>query len=110
MITYSVLKNVHIFCAILMAWPDTFQWFAPIYWLEALDPPFALEKLRQTPQEVAALLNDLSEQAMTQEPQDGGWAIRNILIHLRDAQDVLDYRHEITHLPQIRSLSNASNK
>jgi uncharacterized damage-inducible protein DinB len=82
-------------CPTCGAWPDTFQWFAPIYWLEALDPPAALEKLRQTPQEVAALLAGLPEQALTQEPQEGGWAIRNTLIHLRDAQDVLDYRLEL---------------
>jgi hypothetical protein len=79
-------------CPTCGAWPDTFQWFAPIYWLEALDPPAALEKLRQTPLDVAALLEGLSEQSMTQEPHDGGWAIRNVLIHMRDAQDVLDYR------------------
>ena len=82
-------------CPTCGAWPDTFQWFPPIYWLEALDPPAALEKLRQTPQEVATLLKGLSEKEMTQEPPDGGWAIRNILIHLRDAQAVLDYRLEL---------------
>ncbi len=92
---HIVMGEVKGKCPTCGAWPDTFQWFAPIYWLEALDPPFALEKLRQTPQEVAALLNDLSEQAMALEPQDGGWAIRNILIHLRDAQDVLDYRLDL---------------
>jgi uncharacterized damage-inducible protein DinB len=82
-------------CPTCGAWPDTFQWFAPIYWLEALDPPAALEKLRQTPLDVAVLLEGLSEQTMTQEPQDGGWAIRNVLIHMRDAQDVLDYRLDL---------------
>jgi hypothetical protein len=82
-------------CPTCGAWPDTFQWFAPIYWLEALDPPAALEKLRQTPIEVAALLEGLSEQATTREPADGGWAIRNVITHLRDAQDVLDYRLEL---------------
>lgn len=82
-------------CPTCGAWPDTFQWFAPIYWLEVLDPAAALTKLRQTPLEVAALLDGLSEQALTREPQDGSWAIRNIVTHLRDAQDVLDYRLEL---------------
>lgn len=90
-----VLGTVTEKCPTCGAWPDTFQWFAPIYWLEALDPPTALEKLRQTPLKVAALLDGLPEQAMTQEPQDGGWAIRNIITHMRDAQDVLDYRLEL---------------
>ena len=82
-------------CLTCGAWPDTFQWFAPIYWLEALDPPAALVKLRQTPLEVAALLNGLPEQALTQPAQDGGWAVRNILAHLRDAQGVLDFRLDL---------------
>lgn len=82
-------------CPTCGAWPDSFQWFAPIYWLEALDPPAALVKLRQTPQDVAALLDGLSEQAINQQPQDGGWAIRNIVTHMRDAQGVLDYRLEL---------------
>ena len=82
-------------CPVCGAWPDTFQWFAPIYWLDALDPPAALVKLRQTPLDVAALLDGLSEGAMIREPQDGGWAIRNIVIHMRDAQGVLDYRLDL---------------
>ena len=89
------LGEVNGKCPTCGAWPDTFQWFAPIYWLENLDPPAALEKLRQTPREVAALLDGLSEQAMTQEAPDGGWAIRNIITHLRDAQGVLEYRLEL---------------
>ncbi|MCC7129637.1 MAG: DinB family protein [Anaerolineae bacterium] len=92
---HIVLGEVTQKCPSCGAWQDTFQWFAPIYWLEALDPPAALEKLRQTPLEVAAILEGLSEETMTQEPQDGGWAIRNVITHMRDAQDVLDYRLEL---------------
>jgi hypothetical protein len=90
-----VLGAVTEKCPTCGAWPGTFQWFAPIYWLEALDPPAALEKLHQTPLEVEALLDGLSVQALTQEPPDGGWAILNVITHMRDAQDVLDYRLEL---------------
>lgn len=82
-------------CPVCGAWQDTFQWFAPIYWLDALDPPAALVKLRQTPLDVATLMEGLSEEAMTREAQDGGWAIRNIITHMRDAQGVLDYRLDL---------------
>jgi hypothetical protein len=92
---HIVMGEVTEKCPTCGAWPDTFQWFAPIYWLEALDPPAALAKLRQTPFDVAALLEGLPEQAMSQEPPDGGWAIRNVITHLRDAQGVLDYRLEL---------------
>lgn len=77
------------------AWGDTFQWFPPVYWLEALDPAEALERLRQTPLEVAALLDSLSEEAMNQPAADGGWAIRNIVSHLRDAQGVIAFRVDL---------------
>lgn len=77
------------------AWGGTFQWFPPVYWLEALDPPEALERLRQTPLDVAALLEGLSEEEMTRQPADGGWAIRNIVSHLRDAQGVIAYRIDL---------------
>ena len=92
---HLIIGEVTEKCPTCGAWPDTFQWFPPIYWLEALDPPAALEKLRQMPLQVANLLKGLSEQAMNQQPQDGGWAIRNILTHIRDAQDVLDYRLDL---------------
>ncbi len=82
-------------CPTCGAWAGTFQWFPPVYWLEALDPPAALERLRQTPLEIAALLEGLSEEAMTWSPQGGGWAIRNVVSHLRDAQGVLDFRLDL---------------
>ena len=79
-------------CPTCGAWPDTFQRFPPVYWLDALDPPAALEKLRQTPLEVSALLEGLPEEALGQQPAEGGWSIHQALTHLRDAQDVLSFR------------------
>jgi uncharacterized damage-inducible protein DinB len=48
--------------------------------------------LRQTPLEVATLLDGLSEENLNRSPEDGGWSVRNILSHMRDAQGVLYYR------------------
>jgi hypothetical protein len=92
---HIVLGEPKAKCPTCGAWPETFQWFAPIYWLDALDPPAAMEKLRQTPRDVADLLDGLPEETMTKEPPDGGWAIRNIITHMRDAQGVLDYRLDL---------------
>ncbi len=52
----------------------------------------ALDRLNQTPSDVATLLEGLSEEDFNQQPKDGGWAIRNVVSHLRDAQGVLSYR------------------
>jgi uncharacterized damage-inducible protein DinB len=82
-------------CAACGAWPDTYQRFMPNYWFDALEPPAALARLRQTPGDVAMLLAELSEAQLNQAPADGGWAIRNVLTHLRDAQDVLAFRLDL---------------
>lgn len=77
------------------AWGGSFQWFPPVYWLEAYDPTEALERLRKTPLEVAALIEGLTEEQMTRVPADGGWAIRNTVMHLRDAQTVIAARIDL---------------
>jgi hypothetical protein len=82
-------------CPTCGAWPDTYQRFMPIYWLDAFEPLAALEMLRRTPAEVAALLAGLPEAALARPPQEGGWAIRNIVTHLRDAQQVFAFRLDL---------------
>ncbi len=89
---YLVLNQPAEKCPTCGAWADTFQKFMPNYWFDALEPPAAMERLRQTPIEVEKLLKGLSESVLNQQPKDGGWAIRNIVSHLRDAQGVLSFR------------------
>lgn len=79
-------------CPVCGEWAETFQKFMPNYWFDALEPPAALERLRQTPIVVEKLIEGLSDESMNRIPPDGGWAIRNVLTHLRDAQGVLDFR------------------
>lgn len=82
-------------CPTCDAWPDTYQRFMPNYWFDALEPPVAMQRLRQTPAEVEELLEGLSDAQLDWQPPDGGWAIRNILTHLRDAQGVLAFRLDL---------------
>ena len=82
-------------CSVCGAWAETFQKFMPNYWFDALEPPAALERLRQTPIVVEKLIEGSSDEAMSRTPPDGGWAIRNVLTHLRDAQGVLDFRVDL---------------
>jgi predicted Zn-ribbon and HTH transcriptional regulator len=77
------------------AWPGTYQRFMPNYWFDALEPLGVVQTLRQTPAEVAALLAGLPEAALARPPQEGGWAIRNIVTHLRDAQQVFAFRLDL---------------
>jgi hypothetical protein len=82
-------------CSTCGAWPGTYQRFLPVYWLDALEPFAALERLRQTPLEVAELLKGLPEDMLARSPAAGGWAMRNVLSHLRDAQGVLSFRLDL---------------
>lgn len=82
-------------CPTCGAWADSFQKFMPNYWFDALEPPAAMATLRQTPIQVEKLLKGLSESVLNQQPQDGGWAIRNVVSHLRDAQGVLSFRLDL---------------
>ena len=89
---HLVLKEPSENCPVCDARPQTFKRFLPVYWLDALDPFDVLERLRQTPQDVAALMEGLTEEDMNQVPEDGGWNIRNAISHLRDAQGVMEFR------------------
>jgi len=79
-------------CPTCGEWPSTFQRFLPIYWLNELDIMAALENLRETPEQIAVLLEGLEEDVLTKKPEDGGWSIRQVVTHLRDAQGVLSAR------------------
>jgi uncharacterized damage-inducible protein DinB len=74
------------------AWPDTFQLFLPTYWLDALDPFQAVGVMRQVAEDVEAALSGLSEAQLTWQPADGSWSIRNVITHMRDAQELLARR------------------
>lgn len=82
-------------CPVCGQWPETFQLFMPNYWFDALQPEAARERLRRTPLVVEKLIAGLSDDALNRVPPDGGWAIRNTLSHLRDAQGVLDFRVDL---------------
>lgn len=82
-------------CPTCAAHSTVFQWFPPVHWLAGLDPAAALQRLRQTPQELAAMLEGLTEAQMSAPAPDGGWGVRNVISHLRDAQAVCAERVEI---------------
>jgi rubrerythrin/uncharacterized damage-inducible protein DinB len=92
---HLALSEPMVECPICSARPSSFKRFLPVYWLDALEPMAAMERLNQTPIEVEKLIEGLSETEMKQQPKDGGWAIRNILSHLRDAQGVLSFRLDL---------------
>ena len=77
----QVLEN----CPICQAWPETFQEFIPVYWLNALDPFEAIKKLNRTPIEIEELLAGLPNEMVEQHFEDGSWAVRNLITHFRDA-------------------------
>jgi hypothetical protein len=79
-------------CPTCGAWPSTFLRFKPIYWLDELHPLEALEQLASTPGLVAGFLDGLSEEQLARPAADGGWSMRQVVSHLRDAEGVMNYR------------------
>lgn len=79
-------------CSVCGAWPTNYEQILPVYWLSELQPPQALAQLSETPRRVSALLDGLTEDEMSMPGPDGGWSIRQIVSHMRDAQGVLDFR------------------
>lgn len=79
-------------CETCGAWPATFQPFKPVYWLDALQPAEALVQLADTPERVAELLAGLGEEQRARPAADGGWSMRQVVAHLRDAEGVLNAR------------------
>lgn len=70
----------------------TMQEFPPVYWLNALLPQAALEKLRQTPMDVANIVESREESMSNPSVEDGGWSLREAVAHLLDAEKVLNFR------------------
>jgi hypothetical protein len=71
----------------------TLQEFPPVYWLNALLPQAALEKLRQTPMNVANIVDSRKESMSNPVVEEGGgWSLREAVAHLLDAEKVLNFR------------------
>ena len=70
----------------------TMQVFPPVYWLDALLPQAALERLRQTPMDVASIAASNHAGGENSPALDGGWTLREAIAHLLDAEKVLNYR------------------
>lgn len=105
---YVTLRPPRESCPTCGAWGITFQRFTPMYWLDALDPFTALERLRQTPSEVSSLVSGLTSQQLDTPQEEGGWAIRQVIAHLLDAQRVLHFRVNLMlehETPQLKSLA-----
>lgn len=92
---YILLGEPAAGCPTCGAHPVTFQQFPPVYWLGAFTPFQALVHLRQTPEQVAALLAGLSDAVLERQPANGGWSIRHVITHLRDAQLLVDHRIQL---------------
>lgn len=82
-------------CPVCRARGQTFQHFPPVYWLGNFDPFQSLHNLCQTPEDLAAILEGLSEEDCQKSPEEGGWNIRSAMAHVRDAQGVLENRLQL---------------
>ena len=71
------------------AWELTFRTFPAVYYLEPLPPDQALASLESSPELVLSLIRRLNDDQMIRQPKPGEWSIREVLVHLVMAQDLL---------------------
>lgn len=72
----------------------TFWVQRPVWWFDRYDPPGALAALARTPAKLQALFARVPRDAWTARPAPDTWSPREVLMHLRDAQAVLEARVE----------------
>jgi len=64
-------------------------------------PEARLERLARTPDELAALLGGKSERRLARRPDTTNWAAKEIVCHLRDAEELFGSRfHTILAMPE----------
>lgn len=61
-----------------------------------LDPPVALERLKNTRRELVALLGTARSEAVHRAPADGEWSPATVVSHLADAELVYSVRIRMT--------------
>jgi len=71
------------------AWELTFREFPAVYYLEPLPPDHALAALEAAPELVWSLVRRLNDDQLARQPKPGEWSIREVLVHLLMAQELL---------------------
>ncbi len=76
-------------CPACGAWELTFRTFPAVYYLEPLPPDQALESLEAVPDLLLPMIRRLSDDQVARQPRPGEWSIREVLVHLLMAQELL---------------------
>jgi rubrerythrin len=80
------------------AWPGSSRKFVAFFNgdnFEPLNPMEALDLLAENANDLARLVEGLSEETMNRGPAGGGWSIRDHIAHFYDTQGLLDTRVEL---------------
>jgi hypothetical protein len=80
------------------AWPGQARKFVAFFNrdnIEPLNPTSVLDLMEENADELARLVDGLSEETMNRKPADGSWSIRDHIAHFYDTQGMLDTRVEL---------------
>jgi hypothetical protein len=95
-------------CSMCGAHALTFREFPPVWYLEALPPQRALKALSSGMEAISTLIGGLSDEQMEYYPEPGEWNIREALLHLLVAQELLAGRVDKMLAEQNPSLAGAA--
>lgn len=85
-------------CPSCSAWPGRFRKFVAFFNrdnIEPLNPMTVLDLLAENGDELARLVDGLSEETMSRQPADDVWSIRDHIAHFYDTQEMLDMRVDL---------------
>ena len=80
------------------AWPGRFRRFVAFFNqdnIEPLNPTAVLDLLAENGDELAGLVDELSEETANRQPADDVWSIRDHIAHFYDTQGMLDTRVDL---------------
>ena len=101
------------------SWPGRFRKFVAVFNMdnyEPINPVEVIQLFAQNAQDLAGLVEGLSEEILTRKPAADAWSMRDHVAHFADAQEMLDtrlelmLRHEDPELQALAIYENAADE
>ncbi len=80
------------------SWPGRFRKFVAVFNMdnyEPIDPMKVIQLFARNAEDLAGLVNGLTEDVLTKKPGENEWSLRDHIAHFYDAQEMLDTRLDL---------------
>jgi len=80
------------------SWPGRFRKFVAVFNMdnyEPINPMQVIQLFARNAEDLASLVNGLTEDVLTKKPSENEWSLRDHIAHFYDAQEMLDTRLDL---------------